>query len=306
VKITAFCEHCGGPFERLASSKRLYCSASCRRAAPMAVPSPTLDLRQGICATGALPARYWTSGDRVAREAARLACSTCPVLAACASWSLSLPGTDAAIYGAMTVRERVAHKREAARLSKAPPGMARRNAAKTHCDHGHPLRHERWGRLVKTAGESGQVADISVCPHWESALEASVVPPCGHRGYGPGSRRGSPREDMAERMRRFDAGFAAWASSRMERRLARRTPLASDRTGMMTSQAMTAPPAVSTSGGVGSSRVSVKRCYSPSTISSATSAGWAFAACFRAATSARDLSLVAVGRSAPSSGWLHW
>jgi hypothetical protein len=85
---------------------------------------------------GALPADYWLSERPAEREAARLACTTCPVLESCRSWSLSLPSGDGAVYGGLTVRERLRLKAEA---GLPPAGMARRNAAKTHCDHGHPL-----------------------------------------------------------------------------------------------------------------------------------------------------------------------
>jgi len=97
------------------------------------------DLSKGACTTGALPADYWLSPILAQREAARLACLICPVLDACRAWSLHLPASDTAIYGGRTKAERLRLRREAARISAVPPGMARKNAAKTHCGSGHLL-----------------------------------------------------------------------------------------------------------------------------------------------------------------------
>ena len=86
-------------------------------ARPLLPPMP--DLSRGVCVTGALPGAYWTSKLNVERSAARLACTTCPVLEACRAWSMNLPASDATIYGGMTAKERVGRKREAARIRRS-------------------------------------------------------------------------------------------------------------------------------------------------------------------------------------------
>jgi Transcription factor WhiB len=62
--------------------------------APMGVAMPP-ELDGGRCLPSPRP-RFpppdaWTSDDRQLRQAAAFACSTCPVLAACRAWVLSLP-----------------------------------------------------------------------------------------------------------------------------------------------------------------------------------------------------------------------
>ncbi len=52
---------------------------------------------------------WWASRDQRERRAAIWICRSCPVLAACREWSLSLPSTDTStIYAAMTASERIA------------------------------------------------------------------------------------------------------------------------------------------------------------------------------------------------------
>jgi WhiB family redox-sensing transcriptional regulator len=114
--------------------------------------APRPDLSLGRCTTMACP-EWWTSRDPGEREAACHACSSCPVLAACREWSLTLPLSDHAIYGGLTqngrIRERARRRKAAelasfppevaARLARLSPGFARDNAMKMRCDHGHLL-----------------------------------------------------------------------------------------------------------------------------------------------------------------------
>jgi hypothetical protein len=112
---------------------------------------------------------WWTSDDRNERDLARRACLSCPLLAQCAEWSLSLPNSDAAIYGGMTSSERRVRKSErartraeaaaAARLAALSPA-ARRNAEKAECDHGHKLSGDN---LVMLRGRSGWQRGCRTC-----------------------------------------------------------------------------------------------------------------------------------------------
>ncbi len=70
---------------------------------------PMPDLREGRCASHPHP--DWWTGSRDQRLAARLVCMRCPLLAACAEWSLSLPCSDIAVWGGMSVAERIERKR---------------------------------------------------------------------------------------------------------------------------------------------------------------------------------------------------
>jgi Transcription factor WhiB len=105
------------------------------------------DLSQGSCRAPGADPDQWTSRAPAKRQAAIAICQGCPVLDACAEWSLSLPISDTtSIYGAMTGTERIRRKKEraeAARLAalpaSAPWGQSATNAAKTHCDKGHRL-----------------------------------------------------------------------------------------------------------------------------------------------------------------------
>jgi hypothetical protein len=84
------------------------------RLSPLVKPTP--DLSRGLCATAPRGQRgWWTSTDPDERRAAQRACLSCPVLAACAEWSLSLPATDPAVYGGMLQDERLARRRRVMR-----------------------------------------------------------------------------------------------------------------------------------------------------------------------------------------------
>ncbi len=76
-------EHSGGPVVRLYS--------------PVLPHQP--DLSAGKCSSPKAKPGWWTSRDQREREAAIWACRSCPVLAACREWSLSLPVTDMSVYG---------------------------------------------------------------------------------------------------------------------------------------------------------------------------------------------------------------
>lgn len=73
------------------------------------------DFSAARCATCPPGQRHlWTSEDHADRLAARNLCRTCPVLAGCRTWALSLPAyADSAIYAGMTGAERLAAKRAA-------------------------------------------------------------------------------------------------------------------------------------------------------------------------------------------------
>ena len=90
------------------------------------LPAPP-DWSEGRCAhVPASQAGWWTSSDPVLREAAAHICETCPILAECAAWSLALPVTDPAVYGAMTQAERLRRKHEArAAAAEAKPSPRR-------------------------------------------------------------------------------------------------------------------------------------------------------------------------------------
>jgi hypothetical protein len=103
---------------------------------PVLPPMP--DMSRAACAASPQP-DLWTSPARGDRQAAITICRSCPVLEACAGWCLSLPNSDSAVWGALTAPERIARKRQEKRLAAAPAGMARRNASKAKCDHGHLL-----------------------------------------------------------------------------------------------------------------------------------------------------------------------
>ncbi len=75
-------------------------------------PEPP-DFSKGLCThVPASQARWWTSSETALREAARSICEVCPLLIPCADWSLSLPVTDASIYGGMSQVQRLKAKRD--------------------------------------------------------------------------------------------------------------------------------------------------------------------------------------------------
>ena len=72
-------------------------------------PPQPASLSRGLCVTGGHDPDLWHAGryDHDQRQQAIAICRRCPALADCAAWSLSLPATDRAIYGAMTYNERL-------------------------------------------------------------------------------------------------------------------------------------------------------------------------------------------------------
>lgn len=124
---SAVCERCGAPFSftpRGNRPPRRWCSADCRRPVrdpfahhpPPIIELPPFDFSKGLCTSvPASQATWWTSSETALREAARSICEVCPLLTGCAEWSLSLPVTDRAIYGAMSSIERLRLKRAAGR-----------------------------------------------------------------------------------------------------------------------------------------------------------------------------------------------
>jgi len=139
VSATATCGQCGQPFSvSTRNSRRRYCTPRCADAAAAAqghAPKPRLadpdhpfpqiqslppppDWSRGTCAhVPASQQTWWTSSDPVLREAAAHLCSTCPILAECAQFSLALPVTDPAVYAGMSQAERLRRKREERRLA---------------------------------------------------------------------------------------------------------------------------------------------------------------------------------------------
>jgi hypothetical protein len=122
---SAICERCGGTFTftpRRNAPPRTWCGQGCKRAGsnpsasyPPALPAfpPPPHFAKGLCThVPASQATWWTSSEPALREAARSICEVCPILYQCAEWSLSLPVTDTAIYGAMSTHQRLALKRE--------------------------------------------------------------------------------------------------------------------------------------------------------------------------------------------------
>jgi Transcription factor WhiB len=125
-----------------AARQRRFCSARCRNADSAArgrelrqrvadpdhpfpripsLPRPP-DWSEGTCAH-VPPAQqgWWTSQDRVLREAAANLCLSCPVLQPCAEFSLSLPVHDPAIYGGMSQIERLRRKHAARQQAMPKP-----------------------------------------------------------------------------------------------------------------------------------------------------------------------------------------
>ena len=143
VTASAVCERCGTPFTfipRPNRPARRWCGPDCRR--PVRSPSarhpppvlslpPPPDFGKGLCThVPASQARWWTSDDPALREAARSICEVCPLLIQCATWSLALPVTDSAVWGARPVREALRAtatraSRLATRLSPRPSSRAR-------------------------------------------------------------------------------------------------------------------------------------------------------------------------------------
>jgi hypothetical protein len=80
-------------------------------AIPQLPSRPALD--GALCATAPDPS-LWASSHHADRQAAIAVCLACPVRAECASWSLSLPRADTAIYGGMTTTERIAARHQLA------------------------------------------------------------------------------------------------------------------------------------------------------------------------------------------------
>jgi hypothetical protein len=74
---------------------------------------PPPDWSRATCTTSGF--RYWTSDDREERAYASVLCQRCPVLDACARWSLCLPVVDTAVYAGMSQAERLRRKRAAMR-----------------------------------------------------------------------------------------------------------------------------------------------------------------------------------------------
>jgi WhiB family redox-sensing transcriptional regulator len=78
--------------------------------------APDWDL--ALCARTRPPMRgWWTSDDRAEREAARLACFSCPIRRACADWAvrtLTIDNhrPDLAIWGGMHKAERARRRRD--------------------------------------------------------------------------------------------------------------------------------------------------------------------------------------------------
>lgn len=107
------------------------------------------DFSAGRCASPSASPDWWTSSDPQERQAAIWACKSCPVLAACAEWSLSLPSTDTTgIFGAMTAGERVRTRRERQAAAQAAAeaaqlavqrGMPKINSEKMACIRGHDI-----------------------------------------------------------------------------------------------------------------------------------------------------------------------
>lgn len=127
VQAQALCERCHAPFTFVPRGNRpprRWCSPDCRRPVrdpyahhpPPIIELPPFDFAKGLCThVPASQASWWTSSETALREAARSICEVCPLLAGCADWSLSLPVTDTAIYGAMSSTERLRLKRAAGR-----------------------------------------------------------------------------------------------------------------------------------------------------------------------------------------------
>ena len=144
VVATITCD-CGTQFHvstaDAAARRRRFCSDACRDADSRALghklrprladgprhapqipdfPEPP-DFGKGLCThVPASQARWWTSADPFLREAAARICEVCPILEPCAAWSLCLPVTDNAIWGAMSQAERLRRKREDRRLAALP------------------------------------------------------------------------------------------------------------------------------------------------------------------------------------------
>ncbi|MDQ2874523.1 MAG: WhiB family transcriptional regulator [Actinomycetota bacterium] len=113
---------------------------------------PTPDLSTGACRTLGDPS-WWFSDSESEREAARHICQGCPVLAACRTWALAAPATMG-VLGGLSSSQRVAEKRRrraAASLASRSPRAAI-EAAKTHCDHGHPFSGANLALRVRPSG----------------------------------------------------------------------------------------------------------------------------------------------------------
>jgi len=72
---------------------------------PRLPPMPA-QLARGQCARPGANPDLWTSQSPADREVAIAICRRCPVREPCASWALTLPLADSAVYGAMTASER--------------------------------------------------------------------------------------------------------------------------------------------------------------------------------------------------------
>jgi hypothetical protein len=80
---------------------------------------PWPDFSEALCVDHGHPPDLWTSDIQSQREAAIRICQRCPVLAACAEWSVSLSSMNRAIYGARLAQQRVALRAERRRQRQA-------------------------------------------------------------------------------------------------------------------------------------------------------------------------------------------
>jgi Transcription factor WhiB len=100
------------------------------------VPRQPSALARGLCASGRYPPDWWCSDTGTAREQrdAIALCGSCPVVAECREWGLSLPSySNTVILGGMTPAGR--HREKRARAAKAAARLkaqrqSRRNSEK--------------------------------------------------------------------------------------------------------------------------------------------------------------------------------
>jgi hypothetical protein len=85
-----------------------------------ALPVMPPELADGLCTRHPEP-DLWSSREPADRAVALRVCRACPVLAVCASWSLSLPASDSTVWGGLTAGQRrpIRHRRR--RQVKAGP-----------------------------------------------------------------------------------------------------------------------------------------------------------------------------------------